>query len=272
MNKINRKTFFAEIKSLFPNGYNGRVGKARIQGLDLIIDEWESRGDIEYDEFAYILATVVWETAKTMQPVREYGSDTYLRKKKYWPWIGRGYVQLSWDYNYEKASKKLGIDLMSDPDKAMEPEIAVKILFEGMLEGWFTGKKLSDYMDGLQESDAEDKREFKGARRIINGTDKADQIAAIALKIDRALRKAEIANPYPIHTSRTVQGAVVTGTVATVNLTQQVNDVVSAVESHQEAFSSGQVIGIVIGLIAVLGSLYALYARWDDAGRPKFWN
>lgn len=272
MNKINRKTFFAEIKSLFPNGYNGRVGKARIEGLDLIIDEWENRGDIEYDEFAYILATVVWETARTMQPVREYGSNSYLRKKKYWPWIGRGYVQLTWEDNYKLASDKIGVDLISNPDKAMEPEVAVKILFEGMLEGWFTGKKLTDYIDGVKESDEDDLKEFKLSRKIINGNDKALEIAKIALKIDRALRKSEVANPYPIHSSRTVQGAVVAGGVASVNLTQQVSDVVSAVESHQEAFSSGQVVGIVIGLIAVCGALYALYSRWDDAGRPKFWQ
>lgn len=272
MNKINRKTFFADIKKLFKGGYEGRVGKGRISGLDLIVDEWERRGDIEYDEFAYILATTIWETAYTIQPVKEYGSDKYLQGKKYWPHIGRGYVQLTWEYNYKKAGDYLGVDLVAHPELAQKPEHAVKILFEGMMEGWFTGKKLSDYMDGVQETDAEDLKEFEGARRIINGVDKKKEIAKIALVVDRALRKAEIANPYPIASSRTVQASAVAGAVGAVNLTDQVNAVVSAVEGHQQAFSSGQVVGIVIGLIAVLGSLYALYARWDDAGRPAFWR
>lgn len=272
MNKINRKTFFAEIKKLFPTGYEGRVGKGRISGLDLLIDEWERRGDIEYDEFAYILATVVHETAYTIQPVREYGSDKYLRGKKYWPYIGRGYVQLTWDYNYKKAGEFVGEDLVSNPDKAMEPEIAARILFEGMLNGWFTGKKLSDYMDGNQESDAEDIKEFTGARRIINGTDKAAAIAKIALVIDRALRKAEVANNYPLATSRTVQGSAAVAAAGTLDVTNEVASVVSAVQDQQDAFTSGQIVRIVIGLVVVCGALYALYARWDDAGRPKFWH
>lgn len=272
MNKINRSTFFAAIKKLFPGGYEGRVGKARIEGLDLIVDEWERRGDIEYDEFAYILATTVWETARTMQPVKEYGSETYLRGKKYWPYIGRGYVQLTWDYNYKKAGAIVGVNLVKYPDKAMEPEVAVKILFEGMLEGWFTGKKLSDYMDGQEESDAEDLKEFEDGRRIINGVDKKKEIAKIALLIDRALRKSEVANAYPLSTSRTVQGAVMSGGGGAAVLVDNVNDVVSAVEANREAFTTGQVVGIIIGLVAVCGALYTLYARWDDAGRPVFWR
>lgn len=272
MNKINRKTFFAEIKKLFSGGYEGRVGRGRVDGLDLLIDEWERRGDIEYDEFAYILATTIWETAYTIQPVTEMGSQKYLRSKKYYPYIGRGYVQLTWDYNYKKAGDYLGVDLVNNPDKALEPKLAARILFEGMLEGWFTGKKLSDYMDGKQESDAQDSKEFSSARRIINGTDKAATIAKIALTIDRALRKSEIANTYPLATSRTVQGAVASGGGGAVVLVDNVNAVVDAVQAHQDAFNTGQVVGIIIGLVAVCGALYTLYARWDDAGRPVFWR
>lgn len=272
MNKINRKTFFAEIKSLFSGGYEGRKGKGRMSGLDLLIDEWERRGDIEYDEFAYILATTIWETAYTVQPVTEMGSEKYLRSKKYYPYIGRGYVQLTWDYNYKKAGDYLGVDLVKHPEKALEPKLAARILFEGMLEGWFTGKKLSDYMDGKQESDAQDSKEFTSARRIINGTDKAAAIAKIALTIDRALRKAEVANTSPLSTSRTVQGTVVVATTGAIDVTKEVGAVVQSVQDQQEAFTSGQIIRIVIGLIVVSGALYALYARWDDAGRPVFWR
>lgn len=50
-----------------------------------------------------------------------------------------------------------------------------------MIEGWFTGKKLSDYIT-LQKSD------FKGARKIINGTDKDDEIAKIAKQYDDELK------------------------------------------------------------------------------------
>lgn len=272
MKKINRKTFFAEIKSLFKGGYAGDVGKGRISGLDLLIDTAEKE-DVEYDEFAYILATTLWETAYTVQPIAEYGKGKgrkYGVKGKYGqvPY-GRGYVQLTWDYNYERADKELELNgaLLKDFNLALKPEIAVRILFTGMREGWFTTKKLSDYLDGTPT-----KKKFEEARRIINGVDKKSEIANLALSIDKALRKSEVANSYPLKSSRTVQGAAAAGSVGAIQLVSEVNNVVQAVQSQQEAFSTGTIVGIAIGLITVSGALYALYARWDDAGRPKFWR
>ena len=40
---------------------------------------------------------------------------------------GRGYVQLTHDYNYEKYGKMFGVDLLSNPDLAMDGELAAKI-------------------------------------------------------------------------------------------------------------------------------------------------
>jgi hypothetical protein len=62
----------------------------------------------------------------------------------------------------------------------MEPSISAKILVRGSKQGWFTGKRLDDYIT-LQRSN------FIGARRIINGTDKAVAIAKIAKSYDKAL-------------------------------------------------------------------------------------
>jgi hypothetical protein len=70
----------------------------------------------------------------------------------------------------------------------MRPEYAVVILFVGMEQGWFTGKKLADYMDGIDEGDVEDMREMVEARRIINGVDKKVEIAKIGLVFEKALR------------------------------------------------------------------------------------
>jgi putative chitinase len=52
-----------------------------------------------------------------------------------------------------------------------------------MVEGWFTGKKLSDYFGG-------GRYEPVGARRIINGTDKDDLIAGQCGLFVDALRAA----------------------------------------------------------------------------------
>ncbi len=154
------------------------------------------------NQCAYVLATAHHETAGTMKPVRETLASTDAKAKEmltkawragkmkwvtrdYWSggFFGRGYVQLTHEENYRKAGQKLGVDLVGNPSKAMEPAIAVEILVQGMRDGWFTGKKLADYIT-LSRSD------YAGARRIVNGTDRADLIAGYA-KTFNALLMAE---------------------------------------------------------------------------------
>ena len=142
-----------------------------------------ARAGLTRPQAAYVLATAFWETNRTMKPVREayWLSEEWRRRNlRYWPYYGRGYVQLTWRDNYKRAGAKFGVDLAGNPDKALEPEIAAKTLVVGSKEGWFTGKKLSDYING--------KTDWIGARRIINGTDKAKEIAAIAADYDKALK------------------------------------------------------------------------------------
>jgi len=95
--------------------------------------------------------------------------------------MGRGLVMITGRKNYGEWSARLGIDLLNNPLLAEKPEIAVRILVEGMKYGTFTGKKLSDYMT-LKRSD------FSQARRIINGMDRADLIADYAKKYDKLLK------------------------------------------------------------------------------------
>ena len=145
----------------------------------------EKRGTLR-NALAYMLATAWHETAATMQPVVEtfYLSqperDRYNKAKYYWPWIGRGLVQLTHRENYVRAGAKIGVDLTSDPDKALDPDVSVAVLVLGMEQGWFTGKKIADYIT-LQRSD------FVGARRIVNGRDRANHIAGIAKRFDALL-------------------------------------------------------------------------------------
>ena len=141
------------------------------------------------NQAAYVLATAFWETARTMKPVREMGGEKYLRSKKYYPYVGMGYVQLTWRENYQKASDKLSVDFISDPKLLLVPVHATEILVLGMIEGWFAGDsngrhKLDRYIT-LQRSD------FVEARRIINGKDKASDIARIAREYDRDLKTDE---------------------------------------------------------------------------------
>lgn len=149
----------------------------------LIIDECRKEG-LTLPQAAYVLATAYWETAQTMKPVKEafwLDEDWRRRNLRYYPFYGRGYVQLTWESNYKRAGKVFGEDLVKNPDKALEPRIAVRTLVTGSKEGWFTGKKLSDYItDG--------KSDYVNARRVVNGTDKAKAIAALAEEYEESLR------------------------------------------------------------------------------------
>lgn len=153
----------------------------------LIIDTCKKHNVLR-NQTAYVLATAYWETAHTFKPVKEgywlKNAERWRKKNlRYWPWYGRGFVQLTWEVNYIRAGKELGVDLTTRPDDVMEPKIAADILVVGMIEGWFTKKKLSDYIT-LKKS------QFTPARRIINGTDEAQAIAEIARKYDKELLAA----------------------------------------------------------------------------------
>lgn len=132
---------------------------------------------------AYLLATAFHETARTMQPIAEYGKGKgrpYGKPGKYGQaQYGRGYVQLTWDANYEKADAALGLQgaLLKDFNLALRPDIAAKIAIRGMTEGWFTGKSFMNYLPG----------DYVHARRIINGMDKAETIAGYAKRFEDAL-------------------------------------------------------------------------------------
>lgn len=177
---INRKKFFDGMRKVF----GGKLAPQQVDGISAILDEWDRRGLKDMRWLAYMLATAKWETAHTMQPITELGSQRYLRSKRYWPWIGRGFVQLTWEYNYRKAARKTGADLLSHPELALDLAIATKIMFDGMAEGWFTGKKLGDYFNNQ-------KTDWVNARRIINGLDRAREIGGLAERITTCLIEAK---------------------------------------------------------------------------------
>lgn len=172
---IDRSTFFAGIRHVpFP----GKLSQGQVDGCNAIIDAWERRGLEDARWLAYMLGTVFWETARTMQPVREVGRGrgrAYGRpdKETGQVYYGRGFVQLTWRANYAKMGGLIGVDLVHDPDRALELPVATNILFEGMIRGTFTGRKLADYFSA-RETD------WMNARRIINGTDHAATIAGTA--------------------------------------------------------------------------------------------
>lgn len=171
---MNHEYFFNRIRQ---SVFGGKMTAAQVDGVSRILAyrdaHWPKMSD---NELAYLLATVVHETAHKMQPVREMGGERYLRSKKYYPWVGEGLVQVTWEENFKKFGAKKPGDLLTWP-------IALRAAFDGMIKGMFTGKKLSDYIN-------KDRVDFVSARRIINGTDRAKLVAGYAREFQDALKQA----------------------------------------------------------------------------------
>jgi putative chitinase len=180
---INRDFFFEQCRwSLFA----GRYRQSQVAGLSFLLDHWEERHAQKDDRWlAYILATSHHETDKKHAPIEEYGKG---RGRSYGKpagpfgriYFGRGYCQLTWHHNYERFENRLGLPLLLQPELACDPEHAVVILFEGMLLGLYTGRKLADYIAGA-------KCDWVNARRVVNGLDKAQLIADHARRFYAAL-------------------------------------------------------------------------------------
>jgi putative chitinase len=179
---IDRAAFFKTVQiRLSP------LNAPQVTGFGLVLDAAEGA---PLSHRAYMLATAWHETNKTMQPVREayWLSEEWRRLHlRYYPWYGRGYVQLTWEPNYRRADSELdlGGTLIAKPDRAMEPEIAAKVLRKGMDAGWFTGVQLAKVLP-LQGTAT--REQYMNARTIINGRDKSDLIEDYAQIFERALR------------------------------------------------------------------------------------
>ena len=203
---MNRQAFFASLRRRKSGVFGTSLTQKQVDGCEVILDR---ALHLPITFTAYILATTYHETAHTMQPVRETLAKTdaqamarlesYYRKRGskgpvYWRdgFFGRGFVQLTWRDNYARAGAETGYDLVAHPELAMRPDVAAEILVTGCLEGWFTGKCLGDCLPG----------DYEGARRVVNGTDRAALIAAYAHAFEAALIEAGYeAAPKPAPTT-----------------------------------------------------------------------
>jgi predicted chitinase len=162
------------------NSYKAKVHDFSIKAGVIAAIRWEcdKQGLSLPSQKAYAIATTEHETAGSFQPVREGyylggKAAAFQRSLTYYPYYGRGFVQLTWKRNYQIYSDILGIDLVSDPDKALNPNVALFVLVHGLKNGTFTGKRLGDFVK-------EGRTDFVNARRVINGLDRALDIAEIA--------------------------------------------------------------------------------------------
>lgn len=208
---MDRQKFFDAVRS---RPFGGRLSQQNVDGLTAILDEWRALypdGDVHH--LANILAQIYHETATRMVGIKETvmphhtnttpSDDEVIRRldrafargqlpwvrAPYWRegWFGRGHVQLTHRSNYEKMGKRLGVDLVANRDLALDNHISARIAIVGMMEGLFTGRKLSDYTFPR----ALDAGSGQHPRRIVNGHDGTDaDIARLHRQFHAALDAA----------------------------------------------------------------------------------
>lgn len=116
-----------------------------------------------------VLATITVES-RTFKPIGEY-SPNAANISGGIKYKGRGFIQLTHDYNYRSYGKHLGIDLLGDPERANEPAIAARVLAK-----YFKDRKTAQY--AMQQN-------WEEVRRSVNGRprDKWDIFYPVIVKL-----------------------------------------------------------------------------------------
>ena len=184
---INRKIFFEQYKNMLDP--NRKLDAKEVSAIDEFLDYVDANiGKLQMNQWAYFFATVFHETNAAFLPVREaYWLSEDWRKKnlRYYPYYGRGAVQITWFKNYQYYSKTMGVDFVNYPDLMLVPKYSFRASLDGFINGIFTGKKISDYVN-------KDKADYVNARRVINGLDDANLIASYARLFENILRASVI--------------------------------------------------------------------------------
>ena len=186
MPDIDRHAFFTRYRRSF-----GGLHQSQVDGLNQLLDQFDAdmRAGLLLTQVAYMLATVKHETAHTYQPITERGSRVYFLRYEFrrkslgntragdgYRYRGRGYVQITGRRNYT------AFGIAANPDAALDPVIAHRIMRDGMMLGKF-GERLSKYVNPTRT-------DYVGARRSVNGTDKAELIRGYASGFEHCLEVA----------------------------------------------------------------------------------
>ena len=185
---LDRDRSYLVNEAVAQSGPSGRNGGAARQGPGANTDlRW----------IAYILGTTFHETARTMRPIEEYGR-------------GAGRIPTAWSIprrakpitaaassNSHGSRTTLpwasdcGIDLVRNPELALDLTTATDIIYDGMSGGSFTGGRFS-----LSVFFNSERSDWYNARRIVNGLDRAQDIANYSLAFYKAAIAASGRRPH----------------------------------------------------------------------------
>ena len=219
---MDRSVFFPAVRSSL---FGGHLTQQQVDGMAALLDACDREKVTDLRHVAYILATPMIETGGSFIPITEslnYSSTALSTKfgRRITPaqaaqygrtaqhpanqeaigniiyggawgkanlgntepgdgylFRGRGLVQTTGRRLYEL------FGYADNPDGVRNINASSDIMVKGMRDGIFTGRKLSDYFNSIET-------DWRNARRTVNGTDRADDIAAYAVKFYAALKDA----------------------------------------------------------------------------------
>ncbi|WP_416193537.1 hypothetical protein [Nitrobacter sp. TKz-YC01] len=187
---MDRARFYAALRRRDSDVFGTSLTQAQVDRLEAILTRLNAKR-IELAQAAYILATAYHESDR-FRTMEEYASGAAYEGRATLGntqpgdgkrFKGRGFVQITGRRNYTDWAKRLSVDLVGNPALAAGLDHATTILIDGMMLGTFTGRKLPDYVSGT-------KKDYVGARRVVNGTDRAAPIAGYARAFETALSGA----------------------------------------------------------------------------------
>jgi len=195
---MNRAEFFDAIRPAM-----GPTATATVAGIEALLDAGEG---LSLQHMANVLAQVRRETGGWMAPIKETVMPVHKNKNPSdkevirrldvafaagkLPWVkapywrdgefGRGQIQLTHAIN----RAKFGI---TNRDDLLRLDVSARVAVEGMRDGKFTGKKLSDYVLPA----AINNPPGTNPRRIVNGRDGSDaEVATSHVMFAAALKTA----------------------------------------------------------------------------------
>lgn len=178
--------------------YNGKLSDKQIAVMEVFFTMFKELNIIDIRYIASTFGNIYHETDTTFMPIEEYGkgkSKPYGKKIKYNKstyntpdkiFFGRGFTQNTWYEIYETLTKEAknqgkGWDFLNNPELLLEIEPSAWATIVAMTKGLYTGKKLSNYFNTTT-------CDFKNARRIINGLDRAELVEQYSIKFYKALQ------------------------------------------------------------------------------------
>lgn len=142
------------VHKMLPNASRRTIDR----NYSLIMKALASRGITDPKMALYAFATINVETS-TFKPIPEWGRGEGRYRTPKGDYYGRGFIQLTWESNYWKAGNAIGVDLIRNPDLALNPEVAANIF------AWFltAGNHEQRIRDALDAGD------LGAARAVVNG-------------------------------------------------------------------------------------------------------